>query len=49
MEKPTTPDVLTGLLGKFEVATTDGDLSGITQEDIGGVYLWLLWATEVGK
>jgi hypothetical protein len=43
---PTTRDVLTKLMGKFEEATTDGDLSDIKQEDIGGVYLWLLWATE---
>jgi hypothetical protein len=34
------------LLGKLEAATTDGDLSGFTQDDIGDLYSWMLRAAS---
>jgi hypothetical protein len=30
------------LIGKLEVATTDGDLPSLTQDDIGDIYSWML-------
>lgn len=45
-KEPTNQDVLSGLIGKMEAATTDGDVSGLTQDDIGGIYLWLMWAMD---
>jgi hypothetical protein len=32
------------IIGKLEVVTTDGDLSTLTQDDIGVAYEWLTWA-----
>jgi hypothetical protein len=42
--KPTDDARLKELLDKMEVATTDGDLSALTQDDIGDIYQWLFWA-----
>ncbi len=39
---PMSAERLAELIGKFEVATTDGDLSAITSDDIGDVYSCLL-------
>jgi hypothetical protein len=44
MSKPTDENRLGELVGKVEAATTDGDLQGLTQDDIGDIYSWLLWA-----
>jgi hypothetical protein len=41
-----TGERMTVLLGKMEEATTDGDLSDFTQEDIGEMYLWMLQQTD---
>jgi|HubBroStandDraft_5_1064220.scaffolds.fasta_scaffold3872809_1 hypothetical protein len=39
---PTTRARLQEITGKVEEATTDGDLSDISQNDIGDIYNWLL-------
>lgn len=42
---PSSKERLVALVGKFEAATTDGDLQ-LSQDDIGLVYLWLMWAQD---
>src|ERR1700684_1483120 len=37
------------LIAKMETATTDGDLSGLTQDDIGDIYSWMLAQREEGN
>jgi hypothetical protein len=46
MKKPTDENRLGELIGKMEVATTDGDLSALTGDDIGDIYSWLMWAVD---
>lgn len=43
---PTSDEQLDALIGIFEVATTDGEIQLDTNQ-IGNVYLWLLWAQNV--
>lgn len=55
---PTTVERLAELASRMEIMTTDGDTSQLTSDDIGDIYIWLLWAqgatsdtqlTEVGR
>jgi hypothetical protein len=41
---PTTVERLGGLVARMEIMTTDGDATQLTQDDIGDIYSWLLWA-----
>jgi hypothetical protein len=43
--QPTTQVRLMELVNKFEEATTDGKIQ-LSGNDIGDVYLWLLWAQD---
>jgi hypothetical protein len=42
--KPTTVERLAELTSRMEIMTTDGDRSQLTQDDIGDIYSWLMWA-----
>jgi hypothetical protein len=42
--KPTDQNRLGELIGKMEVATTDGNVSTLTTDDIGDIYSWLVFA-----
>jgi hypothetical protein len=46
--KPTDQNRLGELIGKMEEATTDGDVSTLTTDDIGDIYSWLMWAMAQG-
>jgi|HubBroStandDraft_5_1064220.scaffolds.fasta_scaffold1330166_2 hypothetical protein len=48
LTKPTDENRLGELIGKMEAATTDGDVRQLTQDDIGDVYSWLMWAMSEG-
>lgn len=37
-----TDERMSELLSKLEEATTDGDLSSLTADDIGDIYSWML-------
>jgi hypothetical protein len=45
--RPTSHDRLAELVSKLEVATTDGDLSAFTSDDIGHIYSWLLMLADL--
>lgn len=44
--EPTSRERLAELVSKMEVASTDGELSSLTSDDIGDIYSWLLAAAE---
>jgi hypothetical protein len=46
LKPPTSRERLGELIGRVEVATTDGDLSGLTSDDIGDIYSWLLFSSD---
>jgi len=49
MQAPTDAERLKKLAAIFEIATTDGDLSALTADDIGDTYQWLLWAANENR
>jgi hypothetical protein len=45
MNFPTSNERLNELMGKFEAASTDGEIA-LTSDDIGDTYSWFLWIAE---